>query len=208
MAGTTAVSAGSGRLATLATLSERLRTRPAPASHDATPAPRAAVALVLREGPPGIELLLIKRADRDDDPWSGHVALPGGREEPTDASLQATAVRETREETGVDLERDGQILGALDALRPHARPLAVHVQPFVAAIRHDRPLVLSDEVAAAFWVPLATFAAPGAGTTSVVRVRDTEVRVPSFRHGDYVVWGLTERIIRQLLDVVAPPVGP
>ena len=84
----------------------------------------------------------------------------------------------------------------------------MHVQPFVAALRESRPLVLSDEVAAAFWVPLATFAAPDAATTSVVRVRESEMRVPSFRHGDYVVWGLTERIIRQLLDVVAPSVGP
>ena len=203
--------------ATLAELSERLRSRPAPpnigvppphSSPESSATPRAAVALVLRDAPAGLELLLIKRADRDDDPWSGHVALPGGREEPRDASLEATAVRETREETGVDLVRDGRILGALDALCPHAKPLAVHVQPFVAALRESRPLVLSDEVAAAFWVPLATFAAPDAATTSVVRVRESEMRVPSFRHGDYVVWGLTERIIRQLLDVVAPSVGP
>lgn len=202
---------------TLAALSERLRTRPTPPaaagpsthmSAEASGTPRAAVALVLRDAPAGVELLLIKRAERDDDPWSGHVALPGGREEPSDASLEATAVRETREETGIDLERDGQILGPLDALRPQARPLAVLVQPFVATLREHLPLVLSDEVAEAFWVPLATFAAPDATTESVVRLRDTDTRVSSFRHGPHVVWGLTERIIRQFLDVVAPASRP
>lgn len=206
----------SAGLASLDALAERLRTRPAPdtaapsthVSAEASGTPRAAVALVLREATAGLEILLIKRAERDDDPWSGHVALPGGREEPSDASLEATAVRETREETGVDLERDGQILGPLDALRPQARPLAVLVQPFVAALREPRTLVLSDEVADAFWVPLATLAAPGATTESTVRVHDTDMRVQSFRHGDYVVWGLTERIIRQLLDVVAPAESP
>jgi len=199
--------------ATLADVAERLRARepargPAPTARDDSdrgPAPpRAAVAVILRDGPPGVELLLIKRADHPDDPWSGHIALPGGREEPSDPSLEATAVRETREETGVDLERDGQLLGPLDALSPRATPISVLVQPYVAAIREHRPLVLSDEVAAAFWVPLATLAAPGASTESVVHVRGREMRVQSFRHGDYVVWGLTERIIRQLLNVVAP----
>ena len=199
--------------ATLAAVAERMRGRavqPAPipeSSHmaaEASGTPRAAVVLILREKPAGLEMLLIKRAERDDDPWSGHVALPGGREEPSDASLQATALRETKEETGLDLEHDGEILGALEPLRPQARPMAIMVQPFVAALRKDSPIVASDEVAEAFWVPLTSFTGPETATESDVKVNGTDIRVPSFRHGQYVIWGMTERIIRQLLALLAP----
>ena len=202
---------------TLAELAERMRNRavqPTPlpeSSHmsaEASGTPRAAVVLLFRETPAGLEILLIKRAERDDDPWSGHVALPGGREEPSDASLQGTAVRETREETGIDVERDGEILGALEPLHPQARPMAIVVQPFVAALRKDPAIVASDEVAEAFWVPLATFTGPEAATESQVRVNGTDIRVPSFRHGQYVIWGMTERIIRQMLALLAPPSLP
>jgi hypothetical protein len=78
------------------------------------------------------------------------------------------------------------------------------VQPFVAALRKEPSIVTSDEVAEAFWVPLSTFTGPETATESQVRVNDTDIRVPSFRHGQYVIWGLTERIIRQLLALLAP----
>jgi 8-oxo-dGTP pyrophosphatase MutT (NUDIX family) len=162
---------------------------------------RAAVALVLREGHRGLEILLIKRALVDGDPWSGHVALPGGREEAQDASLEDTAVRETLEETGIDLRRYGRIVWTLDELQPGNTPIAV--QPFVATVGANLPpLALSDEVSAAFWVPLSAFTAPGSRVESTVVVRGVERRVPSYRHGEYVVWGLTERILRQLLELV------
>ena len=202
---------------TLAVLAERMRNRPvqptplaAPThmSVEASGTPRAAVVLLLKETRAGLEMLLIKRAERDDDPWSGHVALPGGREEPSDASLQHTALRETKEETGIDLERDGELLGALEPLHPQARPMAVVVQPFVAALRKDVPIVTSDEVAEAFWVPLATFTGSETQTESDVHVSGADMRVPSFRHGQYVIWGLTERIIRQLLALLAPANPP
>jgi 8-oxo-dGTP pyrophosphatase MutT (NUDIX family) len=202
---------------TLVALAERMRSRtvqpatlpePTHMSAEASGTPRAAVVLILRETPGGLEMLLIKRAERDDDPWSGHVALPGGREEPSDASLQATALRETKEETGLDLEHDGEILGALEPLHPQARPMAITVQPFVAALRKDSPIVTSDEVAEAFWAPLTTFTGPETATESDVKVNGTDIRVPSFRHGQYVIWGMTERIIRQLLALVAPATTP
>jgi 8-oxo-dGTP pyrophosphatase MutT (NUDIX family) len=193
----------------LASLSQRLRDhRPGLEPAVADGAPRAAVALVLRDGPSGPELLFIKRAERDDDPWSGHIALPGGRAEPSDDSLEATAVRETHEETGIDLARDGQVLGALDPLGPRSARVPVVVYPYVALLSVDVPLTLSDEVAAAFWVPLGTLVAPDAVTESVVRVRGADRTVRSYRHGDHVVWGMTERIVGQLLTIVAAPSFP
>ncbi len=214
--GTAAGVSDGGAVVTLGELGERMRTRavqpvPPESTHESAEAsgtPRAAVVLILRETPAGLELLLIKRAERHDDPWSGHVALPGGREEPSDASLEATALRETKEETGIDLQRDGEMLGALEALRPQARPLAVLVQPFVAALRKEVALVLSDEVAEAFWAPLTAFTGPETSVESDVRVNGTDIRVPSYRHGQYVIWGLTERMIRQLLQIAAPANPP
>ncbi len=163
---------------------------------------RAAVALILREQSSDLELLLIKRAEAARDPWSGHVALPGGREEVGDASLEDTAVRETLEEIGIDLRRYGRILGSLDELSPRGGA-PILVRPYVAAVGSGLPpLALSDEVSAAFWVPLTTFTAPGASVESTVVVRGVERRVPTYRHGEYVVWGITERILRQFVELI------
>src|SRR5256714_4453421 len=95
---------------------------------------RAAVALIFHAGEEGLpELLFIKRAEYPGDPWSGQIAFPGGREEAGDTSLAQTAVREAREETGIDLEREGMFIGTLDDLRPRTVRLpAIIVRPFVA----------------------------------------------------------------------------
>jgi 8-oxo-dGTP pyrophosphatase MutT (NUDIX family) len=174
---------------------------------EATPGPSArlaAVALVLRAGDAGDpELLFIRRAERAGDPWSGHVAFPGGRMEPVDATLEDTAVRETREETGVDLARDGAVLGRLDDLEPR-NPLLppIVVRPFVAALAPGVPLTLSDECVDAFWVPLAWLRDPTSREESVVQARGGELRVPSYRRGEHVIWGMTERILQQFLEYV------
>lgn len=166
---------------------------------------RAAVVLTLRGAPSGeLEMLLIKRATYEGDPWSGHIALPGGRQEPDDPSLEATAVRETREEIGIDLARDGCIIGSLDDVRPRTvRIPSIVISPFVALLARDVPLVLSEEVAEAFWVPLAVFQAPDAVRDVVLQLEDAPRTVKSFQHGGYIIWGLTERILEQLLQVLA-----
>src|ERR687886_382936 len=116
------------------------------------PLRRAAVALILRAGEQGvIELLMIKRAAFEGDPWSGHIALPGGRQEPGDASLQDTAIRETWEETGIDLARDGCVIGQLDDLQPRTPRLPpLVITPFVGVLGRDVPIVPNPEVAEAF----------------------------------------------------------
>jgi 8-oxo-dGTP pyrophosphatase MutT (NUDIX family) len=165
---------------------------------------RAAVAIVLRHNPEGaLELLLIKRSEREDDPWSGHIALPGGRHDPTDATLQDTAVRETREETGVDIDADGLVLGMLDELRPRTPTLPpIIVTPFVAVVRPDVALVTSDEVASAFWVALQSLSDPTVTVESEVTVRGATWRVPSYVLDGGIVWGMTERILANLLAVL------
>lgn len=158
----------------------------------------AAVAAVLRVTVEP-ELLFIRRAEAPDDPWSGHIAFPGGRRDPEDATLEATVVRETREELALDLGL-GRMLGRLDELAPRSRALPpVIVRPFVAVVPPDVALSPSDEVAAAFWVPLARFRDPATRAEHVVEAHGVRARFPAYRVGDHLVWGLTERILRQLL---------
>jgi 8-oxo-dGTP pyrophosphatase MutT (NUDIX family) len=149
------------------------------------------------------ELLMIKRAEVERDPWSGHIACPGGRMEPGDRDLAHTAMRETWEETGVDLEHDGRILGTLDDIAPRTPTLPpLVIRPFVAIVKPEVAIVQSLEVAEAFWVPMAAIRTTtqwGRASVSIRGVGEREVDV--FRHGDYTVWGLTHRALAQFLTL-------
>ena len=168
------------------------------------PVRRAAILLALRaraDGEP--ELLMIKRADAEGDPWSGHIACPGGRMEPGDHDLAVTAVRETWEETGVDVARDGRLLGHLDDLSPRSPSLPLLViRPYVALVRSGVEIVPSHEVAQAFWVPISALRERGAWGLGVVSVGGVERQVTVFQHGEFTVWGITERALRQLLAYI------
>ena len=187
----------------VARLARRLAARPGALAGATEEVRRAAVLLVLRpDDAGGLDLLFIKRADYPGDPWSGQVAFPGGRHEPQDPSLQETALRETWEETGLDVARDGVVLGTLDELWPRNPVLPpIVVRPYVAAVRPSAPLVLSEEVAAAFWAPLVLLRHPDATFEAAVVVRGEEHRVAALRHADYTIWGMTERIFRNFLAV-------
>ena len=153
---------------------------------------------------PALDVLLIQRADREGDPWSGQVALPGGRRQSEDATLQDTAIRETLEETGIDLGAHGIVLGTLDELRPRTPVLPpIIVTPFVAVAPADLPIQISDELADAFWTPWSTFADPGHIDESTVTVRGSSWKVASYQVGQRVVWGMTERMLRQLAERLA-----
>lgn len=162
----------------------------------------AAVAAVLRvvDEP---ELLFIKRAIAAHDPWSGDVAFPGGRREPTDRSLQATAIRETFEELSLDLTQ-GRVLGQLDDLVPRSRRLPpIIIRPFVAIVAPDVTFQLSREVASVFWVPLSHLRAIDAQVEHEITAHGVPARFPAYSVQGHVVWGLTERIVRQLLSLFA-----
>ena len=171
------------------------------------PARRAAVALLVRldetRERPTPQLLMIKRATFEGDPWSGHVALPGGRREPGDPTLERTAVRETWEETAIDLERDGRLLGCLDELAPRTPVLPpIIITPFVGLVRFDIDIVASPEVAEWFWVDVAALRDPEVSREVVLELATGPRTVMSFQHGAHTIWGLTERILRQFLSLV------
>ena len=165
---------------------------------------RAAVSLIFRAGEEARpELLFIKRAEYASDPWSGQVAFPGGREEQGDESLSDTAIRETREETGIDLARDGQIIGRLDDLYPrNVRLPPISVRPFVFVLDGGQTLALSPEVALAFWIPFGSLAHTDAWREDTVFARGIQLIARVFRHQDHVIWGMTERILAQLLGLI------
>jgi 8-oxo-dGTP pyrophosphatase MutT (NUDIX family) len=154
---------------------------------------RAAVAAVLHDN----RVLLMKRVERAGDPWSGHISLPGGGYQSGDPDLLATAIRETHEELGIALGRD-QLLGNLAPLSPRTSgPAGVEVTPFVFAATAPLAHECGPEAVEAFWLPLdhaiagaydTTYTYPGTGMT-----------FPAWRYEGYTIWGLTRRILDDLI---------
>ncbi len=173
-----------------------------PEEIDDPDAPRAAVAMVFRERDGGPELLFIERAQRDGDPWSGHMAFPGGRVERQDNGTRAAAERETHEEVGISLY-GSELLGRLDDQRGYrgGRELSLVISSYLYRLEREQPLAINYEVASALWVP-------------VHRLLDTDYHVayphrpgnyPGIQVGDpsrHIVWGLTYRFLRIFFDLL------
>ena len=165
---------------------------------------RAAVAAVLREGRSGLELLLMRRAEHESDPWSGHISFPGGRAEPGDDDLVATAVRETAEETGIDLGRDAELLGRLDEVRAMARgrPVDLSITPFVFRLLRPADGTPNLEVVSLHWLPLARLLDPECRSTMELRHGQSTLHPPCLRIDELVIWGLTLRMFDNLRGLV------
>lgn len=167
---------------------------------------QAAVALVLREQPEPA-FLLVRRARCARDPWSGQMALPGGRRDPEDADLRETAVRETREETGVDLDRTGVLLGRLPDLKPTSRAIPrLVIAPFVFRLtREVEARADSSEIAAIHWVPVAILTNPGEQTAVTIDTPAGRRDFPCYSVAGQPVWGLTYRILQRFLRAGLDP---
>ncbi len=187
----------------IARMKQALQHRPAVAVPREGPVREAAVALLVRPREQ-LEVLLIKRSEHETDPWSGHMALPGGRREPDDVDLFATALREAHEEIGIRA-RETDRLGALDEVTPRTPRLPpIVIAPFVLAVPPDadaRPDPV--EVEAAIWVPLPALADTRAADELIIELEGLRRSFPAFRYQDYVIWGLTHRILEQFLELAA-----
>lgn len=172
----------------------------------------AAVSLVLRDGPV-LEILLIERARSERDPWSGDIALPGGRREPRDDTLLDTALRETEEETGVTLDRTGLPLGYLSRINTrNPRLPALAITPFVFGVGWETAAeVCSREVESVFWVPLSELLRPETQSTVTIEFQEGPREFPCIEVAGHTVWGLTYRILTdfsQILSTVRPDWSP
>jgi 8-oxo-dGTP pyrophosphatase MutT (NUDIX family) len=176
-----------------------------PASIPAEDRGQAAVAMVLRPVADGTQVLFIERARRAGDPWSGHMAFPGGRVDPGDADPRAAAERETLEEVGVSLA-SAELLGRLDDKQgnPRTHPALV-ISAFVYALHTPPPLIPNYEVECAFWFPLSELSAP---RNHVPHLAYGELEFPGILVGEperHVVWGLTYSFLESFFDVLGRP---
>jgi 8-oxo-dGTP pyrophosphatase MutT (NUDIX family) len=156
----------------------------------------ATVTLLLREVEDGFRLLVVKRVENPRDPWSGQMALPGGRREAKDKNLRETAIRETLEETGIDLLNDGCFLGVLEIARSAVRP-GMTVLPFVVLLHNEPEIRLSsEELERYIWITPEQLI-ENRGST-----RFSFGTFPAFIIGPNVIWGLTYMILTTFLQLI------
>jgi 8-oxo-dGTP pyrophosphatase MutT (NUDIX family) len=170
---------------------------------------RSAVGLFLSDHRDArVSVLMIKRAERESDPWSGHMAFPGGRKDPADRDTLATAKRETMEEVALDVNRHARRIGRLSdieagARRPLAEPMIV--TPYVFRLHSVPPLVPNYEVEEVQWVPLA-FLADRSNRRKMTWERrdepDIPVELPCYLFNDRCIWGLSLMMLDELMDAL------
>lgn len=159
------------------------------------------MASVFRRSPAGVELLLIQRAERPGDHWSGHMAFPGGRADPTDADLLTTAIRETREEVGLDLKAHARLLGPLDEVFPRNKTGLI-VSPYVFELTQPAALVPNHEVAEALWARVDPLISGASDTEYPLEYLGNQVRFPAYKVDDKIVWGMTYFVLRGLFRLM------
>lgn len=161
---------------------------------------QAAVTVILRPAADEAQALIIKRAEHPRDPWSGHLALPGGRVDASDADLLATAARETLEEIGLDLFAGGAFLGRLPKLKPQSPRLPqIEITPFVALAPPEINLQFSAEVADAFWISLHGLHRTGMSSRFTLEIEGSEHSWPAYPSPGGPIWGITGRILNDFL---------
>ena len=164
----------------------------------------AAVAVILREHQARLQILFIQRAHQEGDPWSGHMAFPGGHRDPVDAHLRAAAVRETDEEIGLDLH-PAEYFGALDQQRamPRGRPLNMLIEPHVFALDGDPPFTINHEVREVVWADLQPLVDGTRHDTETMPLRGKPTTFNGYRlQGGHFVWGLTYRMLKDFFATV------
>ena len=165
---------------------------------------RSAVAMILQVRQGELHILMIKRAEREGDPWSGHMAFPGGRMDKTDAHGFAVAVRETEEEVGLTLGPEDQCIGRLSDInaRPHKGAFGMAVSPFVFRLERGVDFTPNHEVAEVVWVPLEFLLDTQNREEMVWEYKGVKIPMPCYFYGNRRIWGLSLMMLDELMDVV------
>lgn len=163
---------------------------------------QGAVAVILKPEGEETRVLLIRRAERAGDPWSGHMAFPGGHAEISDATLFETVTRETQEEIGVDLVKHGELIGTLDGLEAFAygRPTGMKVVPYVFILQQELDYRLNDEVAEMVWGALGKMANGEVDAVKQYSLEGIRYELPAYDVQGRIVWGLTYRILQDFFS--------
>ncbi|MHC4377149.1 MAG: NUDIX hydrolase [Planctomycetota bacterium] len=163
--------------------------------------PQAAVAMLLRYAERQPHVLLMRRAERPGDPWSGQISLPGGRAETVDPDLRATAVRETQEEVGIALGDAAEPICRLPRRQARARGgrLGLQVTPFVFFTEGHPEADLGPEASEAFWFPLGAAARGELADEMPYEHQGQRWRLPAWSFAGHRVWGMTHGMLSQLL---------
>jgi len=162
----------------------------------------AAVMIVIKYFKDCNYILFIKRSDVEWDPFSGHMAFPGGKNEKEDKDLLETAYRETLEETGIDLKINGQLLGRLDDCKPN-NPTArnIVVTPYISYLDKKVSIIPNYEVDEALWIPISHLK-DESNLEILYKSRDGKIIEDyNYRFNDYVIWGMTGRVLHQFLEL-------
>lgn len=156
----------------------------------------ASVAVLINEKK---ELLMIRRSGQKGDPWSNQMAFPGGKRENNDSSFMVTAIRETKEELGINI-RKSEFLGYMEPMYTHTKKMIVIPSVFYST-RNLKP-VPSKEVSSFYWISIdgitrrKTRYAHFTGSNLIIN--------DAFIVNDCIIWGLSYRIINKFLELLGP----
>jgi 8-oxo-dGTP pyrophosphatase MutT (NUDIX family) len=160
------------------------------------PDANAAVLVLLRATDKEFQVLLVKRAEKSNDPWSGQIAFPGGKRDPEDKDLQETMIRETLEETGINIVEGCRFLGVMEPVRSTRRP-EMKILPIYVLQEKEQDIKLNEELTEYFWTPLKELD----HNKGFFKYRFEDF--PAFIIGSNVIWGLTYRILHNLLSLLS-----
>ena len=165
---------------------------------------RSAVAMILQLRDGELHILMIKRAEREGDPWSGHMAFPGGRMDPGDSHGYAVAVRETEEEIGLTLDAQDLCIGRLSEInaRPQRGIFGMAVSPFVFRLDREVSFSANHEVAEVVWVPLAFLLDIDNREQMTWQFKGANFQMPCYFYQERRIWGLSLMMLDELMDLV------
>ena len=181
---------------------DRLSVVEAPA--EPLPSKRAAVAISLRSGVSGPEILMIQRAVREGDPWSGHMGFPGGWKDTSDVTDVACAKRETREEISFDLDTHGELVCQLSDVNTgwRADRPEMLVAPFIFKVDSTPPFELNHEVDDTLWIPLNFLLDDANRGRHQWDWRGEVLESDAFTYDGRLIWGLSLMMIDELLEII------